>query len=84
MILKADVLSVSAIADLKLELATSETAMGEVLLRLVLGADEDAYLKLGGRYALDGNLADRLQEVEGLANVSLEPLRDRVKLKRVA
>ncbi|KWV93102.1 DNA polymerase III subunit alpha [Erythrobacter sp. YT30] len=84
MILKADVLSVSAIADLKLELATSETAMGEVLLRLVLGADEDAYLKLVGRYALDGNLADRLQEVEGLANVSLEPLRDRVKLKRVA
>ncbi|MEL7189889.1 MAG: DNA polymerase III subunit alpha [Pseudomonadota bacterium] len=84
MILKADVLSVSALADLKLELSTSETAMGEVLLRLVLGADEDVYLRLAGKYALDGSLADRLQQTEGLGNVTLEPIRSKAQLKRVA
>ncbi len=88
MILKADILSLDALAELKLELASDgvadEKAMGEVLVRLVLGADDEAFMRLGRRFALNGDLAERLAGVEGIENVALEPLRGRSNLKLVA
>ncbi|MEM7779082.1 MAG: DNA polymerase III subunit alpha [Pseudomonadota bacterium] len=84
MILKADILSVDALTDLKLELAVGDDAPGEVLLRLILGPDDEAYVRLGSNFLLDGELAERLAEIEGIENVALEPLRRAVKLKRVA
>ncbi|MCK0128221.1 DNA polymerase III subunit alpha [Erythrobacter sp. F6033] len=84
MMLRADILSVQALNDLKLELGTAERAPGEVLLRLVLDADEEAHVHLGHNFVLDGDLAERLAEVEGIENVELAPVRGRANLKLVA
>ncbi|MEP1422438.1 MAG: DNA polymerase III subunit alpha, partial [Erythrobacter sp.] len=84
MILKADVHSLDAIAELKLELATASGAQGEVLLRLILGEDEEANVRLGTNFVLNGDLAERLTEMEGLSNVALTPARGRPNLKLVA
>ncbi len=84
MILRADILKVEALTDLKLELEAGENAPGEVLVRLILGADEDAYMRLGTNFILNGDLAERLSEVEGIENVVLEPMRGRANLKLVA
>jgi DNA polymerase III subunit alpha len=84
MILRADVQSVDAIAQLKLELETSQGAQGEVLLRLILGDEEEAHVRLGTEFVLNGDLAERLAELEGLSNVTLTPARGRANLKLVA
>jgi DNA polymerase-3 subunit alpha len=84
MILKADVDSLDAIAELKLALATADGAQGEVLVRLLLGEGEEAHVRLGTNFVLNGDLAERLAEVEGLANVALTPARGRANLKLVA
>ncbi len=84
MILKADILSIEALQQLKLELAVGDKAPGEVLVRLVLGADEAVPMRLGTRFILDGDLAERLSDVEGIENVALEPQRSRANLKLVA
>ncbi len=84
MILKADILSIEALQQLKLELAVGDKAPGEVLVQLVLGADEAVPMRLGTRFILDGDLAERLASVEGIENVALEPQRSRANLKLVA
>ncbi len=84
MILKADIVSIDALTALKLELETGNQAPGEVLVRLVLSADEDAYMRLGTNFVLNGELAERLSDVEGIENVALEPVRGRANLKLVA
>ncbi|UAB77296.1 DNA polymerase III subunit alpha [Erythrobacter sp. SCSIO 43205] len=84
MILRADVSSLDAITQLKLELVTAPAAQGEVLLRLILGDDEEAHVRLGTNYALNGDLAERLTGVEGISNVTLTPARGRANLKLVA
>jgi DNA polymerase-3 subunit alpha len=75
MILKADIHTLDALAELKLELGRDDKAQGEVLLCLVLGPDEEAHMRLGSNFALTGDLAERLAAVEGIDNVSLEPKR---------
>ena len=89
MLLMLDVLSLEALADLRLELVPaaegSNTSMGgEVLVRVALDAGEYATIRLGRDFALDGELAERLGAVEGLANVQLQPLRGRANLRLVA
>ncbi|BDI61291.1 DNA polymerase III subunit alpha [Qipengyuania nanhaisediminis] len=84
MILKCDIASTEALAALRLELATGNEAPGEVLVRLVLGPDEEAHMRLGSNFVLDGDLAERLSQVPGIDNVSLEPMRSRARLKLVA
>ncbi len=84
MLLKADVHSLDAIAQLKLELATSQGAQGEVLLKLILSDEEEAHVRLGANYVLNGDLAERLSDMEGLSNVTLTPARGRASLKLVA
>lgn len=84
MCLTLDVLSREALADLRLELIPAEDEQGEVVARLVLGADEEAFVRLGRNFALDGALAERLAEIEGLEHVELQPLRGRAALRLVA
>jgi len=84
MVLRADILSRDALNDLKLELATGSEAPGEVILRLVMANDEEASVRLGRDFILDGDLAERLATIEGIENVELAPLRRRANLKLVA
>ncbi|EAQ30354.1 DNA polymerase III alpha subunit [Erythrobacter sp. NAP1] len=84
MILKMDVTSLDGLAELKLELTQDDKAPGEVLVRLILGPDEEAHMRLGSNFVLDGELAERLAQAEGIENVALEPLRGRANLKLVA
>jgi DNA polymerase-3 subunit alpha len=84
MILRADVFSVQALHDLKMELATGTEAPGEVLLRLILGSGEAAHMRLGRNFVLDGELAERLAQVDGIENVALEPLSAKARLRLVA
>ena len=84
-----DVLSLEALADLRLELVPasegSNTSMGgEVIVRVLLDAGDYATIILGEDFALDGELAERLGAVEGIANVQLQPLRGRANLRLVA
>ncbi|MGB7418391.1 MAG: DNA polymerase III subunit alpha [Erythrobacter sp.] len=84
MILKADVHTSEALTALRLELGAADGAVGEVLVRLMLDDGETTHVRLGSGFALDGELAERLAAVEGLANVLLEPVRGRANLKLVA
>ena len=87
--LMLDVLSLEALADLRLELVPasegSNTSMGgEVIVRILLDAGEYVTIILGEDFALDGELAERLGAVEGIGNVQLQPLRGRANLRLVA
>ncbi|MEM6475937.1 MAG: DNA polymerase III subunit alpha [Pseudomonadota bacterium] len=88
MVLRADILTREALGELKLELTTgpdgAKDGTSEVVLRLVLANDEAASIRLGSNYLLDGDLAERLAMIDGIDNVSLEPLRGKARLKLVA
>ncbi|MBV7266926.1 DNA polymerase III subunit alpha [Erythrobacter ani] len=84
MLLRADILSIQALNDLKLELATGDASPGEVLVRLIIGADDGAMVRLGCNFVLNGELAERVAEIEGIENVELSPIRGRANLKLVA
>ncbi len=84
MMLRADLLSQQALQDLKLELATGSEAPGEVIVRLILSGGEEAHVRLGRDFILDGDLAERLAGIEDIENVALEPVRGKARLKLVA
>ncbi|QFT78054.1 DNA polymerase III subunit alpha [Erythrobacter sp. THAF29] len=84
MLLRADILSIQALKEMKLELATGEDAPGEVMVRLILGTDEEAMVRLGRNFILDGDLAERIADIEGIERVELVPVRGRASLRLVA
>jgi DNA polymerase-3 subunit alpha len=84
MMLTLDVLSREALADLRLELAPGDEGQGEVAVRLLVGPGQFALVRLGRDFELDGELAERLGAVEGIANVQLQPIRGRANLRLVA
>jgi DNA polymerase-3 subunit alpha len=51
---------------------------------LCIGEATDPLVRLGRRFALDGELAEALAHVEGLSNVSLSARRGAAQLKLVA
>ena len=71
MILTLDIVSVEAVAELAMLLTPGPEGKGEVRARLRTGGPVEPVLRLGYSFAIDGELADRLSAVEGLANVSL-------------
>ena len=75
--LSCDVASVDALQQLRLALADGEpgNGKGEVLVRLLIGDEREPVLRLGRDFILDGELAERLAEVEGLSKVMLKPQR---------
>jgi len=84
MILTLDVANEEALQTLSLELQKDKEAEGEVVIRLLIDEHDNPTLNLGGHYKLGGELAERLQDIEGLERVELKPLRGRASLKLVA
>jgi DNA polymerase-3 subunit alpha len=84
MVLTLDVATPEALQELRLALREGAEGRGEVLARLRIGQDKDPLVRLGRDFDLDGELAERLAEIEGLANVSLTTRRGPTHLKLVA
>ena len=72
--LEAEVHEVAALAVLADLLQPGRAGQGEVLVRLP-GVDGEPQLRLGGDFALDGELVERLTLVDGLTQVVLAPVR---------
>jgi DNA polymerase-3 subunit alpha len=75
MLLTLDVLAPEGIEALRGELVTGPEGMGEVRVRLRTGGEREPEVLLGRSFRLDGELAERLVSVEGLANVALSTQR---------
>jgi DNA polymerase-3 subunit alpha len=84
MLLTLDILSEEALQDLKMELVPGVEGRGEVLARLRTGGAQEPLVRLGRDFQLDGELAERLASIEGLANVSLTTRRGPSHLRLVA
>jgi DNA polymerase-3 subunit alpha len=84
MILTLDIERVEAVAELAMALLPGAEGRGEVRARLRTGAGEEPLLRLGDSFALDGELAERLATIEGLANVALSASNRPAHLRLVA
>jgi DNA polymerase III subunit alpha len=71
MLLSVDVDQPEAIHSLKAELTPGPEGQGEVRVRLRTGSEGEPTVRLGRSFHLDGELAERLASIEGLANVQL-------------
>ena len=84
MILHMDIYNPAALTALQLELKPGEPGQGEVLVRLILSDEQHVWVRLGRDYALDGEMAERLGQVDGIESVDLQPLRAKANLRLVA
>ena len=84
MALSLDVENAEALQVLRDSLRAGSTVGGEVVARLLLGEGRWQAVRLGSGFALDGELAERLQEVEGLERVNLTTARSAAHLRLVA
>jgi DNA polymerase-3 subunit alpha len=82
--LRLDVLRPEVLGELALLLQPGEPGRGEVIARLRTGKGHDPLVRLGSDFHLDGELAERLASVDGLANVSLSARRGSANLRLVA
>ena len=86
--LTADVATIEALLELKIELDLAQGerigGSGEVVVRLALAAGGHAQLRLGSRFVLNGELAERVAAVEGIDQVALVPLKGKARLRLVA
>jgi len=71
MLLTLEASEPAALAALRLLLAPSDKGSGEVLARLHTGEGRDPLVRLGSNFELDGALAERIQEIPGVTQVSL-------------
>jgi DNA polymerase-3 subunit alpha len=84
MLLTLDVHTLEALQALRRELTEGEEQRGEVLVRLCIGASREPQVRLGRGFGLDGELAERLAQIDGLANISLTSRPGRSQLRLVA
>ncbi|MEM9086284.1 MAG: DNA polymerase III subunit alpha [Pseudomonadota bacterium] len=82
--LQADILSEAAFAMFRHELEPGTDAPGEVVVRLAMTNGEEATVRLGTSFLLDGERAERMADIDGVENVRLEPVRGAARLKLVA
>lgn len=82
--LTLDIEHQEALRELAVLLTPGTEGCGEVLAKLHVDGQADPVVRLGRDFALDGDLVERLNSIEGLANVSLAPARGQTKLKLVA
>ncbi len=82
--LQADIMHAAAFAQFRLQLEEGSEAPGEVVVRLAMANGRDAIVRLGSRFLLDGERAERIADIEGIENVQLEPVRGAARLKLVA
>ncbi len=79
-----EVSEADALRALALMLVPGEGVKGEVLVRLRTGTGRDPLVRLGENFQLDGELAERLQDLPGIANVSLRAQPNGASLRLVA
>ncbi|MBN9507382.1 MAG: DNA polymerase III subunit alpha [Altererythrobacter sp.] len=84
MVLTLDVWSPEALRVLRRELTEGAPGRGEVLVRLKTGEGAEPLLRLGRDFELDGELAERLAEIDGLSAISLTARRGPSRLRLVA
>jgi DNA polymerase-3 subunit alpha len=84
MLLTLDVRTPEALQELRLALGEGEPGRGEVIARLCIGGGSEPLVRLGRDFDLDGELAERLAHIDGLANVSLTTRRGPSHLRLVA
>jgi DNA polymerase-3 subunit alpha len=77
MVLRLAVSQVEAIAQLAMLLPRGGDANGEVIATLQLDGERQAVMCLGRDFALDGDLVDRISQLEGVSAVSLDAKRVR-------
>ena len=64
----------ATLAKISLIIAGERGGRGEIMLHVDLGCGDQAQLLLGRDFALDGELAERIKEVPGVASVELMPI----------
>ena len=84
MLLKFDVLSPEVFQDLAMMLVPGAPGRGEVIVRLRTAQGEQPVIRLGRDFMVDGELAERLASMEGIANVALSARRGSAHLRLVA
>jgi DNA polymerase-3 subunit alpha len=84
MVLTLDIDRVEAVQELAMMLATGAPGRGEVRAKVHLGGDVVKPMRLGRDFVLDGQLAERIAEIEGVANVALTAQRGGGHLRLVA
>jgi DNA polymerase-3 subunit alpha len=82
--LKLEIFSVDAVQELAMLLQTGADGRGEVIVKLLTGTAEQPSLRIGRDFMLDGELAERLAAIEGIANVSLTARKGPSHLRLVA
>ncbi|MGB3752885.1 MAG: DNA polymerase III subunit alpha [Parerythrobacter sp.] len=83
MMLTLSLSDADALPALRDALVAGEADHGEVVVTLPTGADATR-LRLGTDFALGGDLAERLQAIEGLDDVSMKPRKSKARLRLVA
>ena len=83
MLMTLDVLDEAGLEALRIELG-DESGTGEVVATLMTGLGTDPSMRLGRAFHLDGELAERLASVPGLAKVQLTTRRGGSHLRLVA
>ncbi|MDE8652733.1 DNA polymerase III subunit alpha [Novosphingobium album (ex Liu et al. 2023)] len=84
MLLALDIDRVEAVQELALLLRPGARGCGEVIAQLHLGEGRAQKVRLGRDYALDGEFAEQLAQIEGITNVSLTARRANDHLRLVA
>jgi DNA polymerase-3 subunit alpha len=84
MVLRLDVLRPEALGNLREMLVGGADGRGEVIVTLRTGGENEPVLRLGRDFQIDGDLAERLASVDGLANVALTARRGPANLRLVA
>jgi DNA polymerase-3 subunit alpha len=82
--LTLDIDRAEAVQELALLLEQGEDGRGEVLVRLRLDDGQAPLVRLGSSFRLDGETAERLAGIEGLANIALTARAARDHLRLVA
>ena len=85
--LRADIASLEALRQLRIELALGTVvtgSRGEVLVRLALEDGGYAAMRLGRNFPLSGETVERLWGVPGIENVELTPVPGKANLRLVA
>ncbi len=84
MLLTLEIDRVEAVQELAMLLTGGAPGQGEVLARLHTGSHDEPLVRLGRDFQLDGEIAERLAVIEGVAKVSLSARRGPSHLRLVA
>lgn len=84
MLLTLELADAAALHDLKMELVPGTPGHGEVRVTLKTGTETEPMMRLGRDFALDGDLAMRVTQIDGISKVSLTTRKPGSHLRLVA